>query len=41
VDRILAKISREGESSLTREERRTLQNASKQYQKRRQDADDG
>ncbi len=41
VDRILAKISREGERSLTREERRTLQNASKQYQKRRQDPEDG
>ncbi len=40
VDRILAKISREGERSLTREERRTLQNASKQYQKRRQDPED-
>ncbi|MCR4415019.1 MAG: rhomboid family intramembrane serine protease [Thermoguttaceae bacterium] len=35
VDRILAKISREGEASLTRKERRTLQNASRQYQKRR------
>jgi len=41
VDRILAKISREGERSLTREERRTLQNASKQYQKRRQGPEDG
>jgi len=41
VDRILAKISREGEKSLTREERRTLQNASKQYQRRRQGPEDG
>ncbi len=36
VDRILAKISREKESSLTRKERRTLKNASRQYQKKRQ-----
>jgi len=35
VDRILEKISREGEASLTRQERRTLENASRQYQKRR------
>jgi membrane associated rhomboid family serine protease len=35
VDRILEKISREGEDSLTRKERRTLENASRQYQKRR------
>jgi membrane associated rhomboid family serine protease len=35
VDRILAKISREGESSLTRKERRTLETASRQYQHRR------
>jgi len=34
VDRILAKITREGEESLTRRERRILQNASRQYQKR-------
>ncbi len=39
VDRILAKISREGEASLTRKERRTLQNASRQYQKRRRGPD--
>ena len=36
VDRILEKISREGEESLTRKERRTLEDASRQYQKRRQ-----
>ena len=35
VDRILEKISREGESSLTREERRTLETASRRYQQRR------
>lgn len=35
VDRILEKISREGEASLTRKERRTLENASREYQKRR------
>jgi len=35
VDRILAKIHREGESSLTRKERRTLEAASRRYQKRR------
>lgn len=36
VDRILEKISREGEESLTRKERLTLEDASRQYQKRRQ-----
>jgi len=36
VDRILAKITREGKDSLTRQERRTLENASRQYQRRRQ-----
>ena len=36
VDRILEKISREGEGSLTRKERRTLETASRQYQNRRQ-----
>ncbi len=36
VDAILEKISREGESSLTRKERRTLEEASRQYQRRRQ-----
>jgi len=36
VDRILAKITREGKDSLTRQERRTLENASRQYQQRRQ-----
>jgi hypothetical protein len=40
VDRILEKISREGEASLTRKERRTLETASRQYQKRRQDSND-
>jgi membrane associated rhomboid family serine protease len=35
VDRILAKISREGEASLTRKERHTLASASRAYQKRR------
>jgi len=40
VDRILEKISREGETSLTREERRTLESASRQYQKRRQGSSD-
>jgi len=40
VDRILEKISREGEASLTRKERRTLETASRQYQKRRQDTND-
>ncbi len=36
VDRILEKIHREGEGSLTRKERRTLENASREYQRRRQ-----
>jgi membrane associated rhomboid family serine protease len=40
VDRILEKISREGEASLTREERRILETASRQYQKRRQGSND-
>ena len=40
VDRILEKIHRQGEASLTRKERRTLENASRQYQKKRGDADD-
>ena len=35
VDRILAKIHREGEESLTRKERQTLENASRQYQRKR------
>jgi membrane associated rhomboid family serine protease len=39
VDRILEKIHREGESSLTRKERRVLENASREYQKRRQQTD--
>ncbi len=40
VDRILAKISLQGEASLTAKERRTLQNASRRYQEKRQGADD-
>ncbi|MHB1037296.1 MAG: rhomboid family intramembrane serine protease [Pirellulales bacterium] len=36
VDRILEKISREGEGSLTKAERRTLEEASRRYQQRRQ-----
>jgi membrane associated rhomboid family serine protease len=35
VDRILEKIHQQGEASLTRRERRTLENASRQYQQRR------
>jgi len=35
VDRILEKIHRDGEGSLTRKERRTLEAASREYQKRR------
>jgi hypothetical protein len=35
VDRILEKISREGEASLTAQERRTLEDASKRYQQRK------
>ena len=35
VDRILEKISREGEDSLTRKERRTLEEASREFQRRR------
>jgi len=38
VDRILEKIHREGEASLTRKERRTLETASREYQKRRQNS---
>jgi hypothetical protein len=41
VDRILEKISREGESSLTRKERRILENASREYQKRRRESGGG
>ncbi len=40
VDRILEKISREGEESLTRKERRALEDASREYQKRRQNTVD-
>ena len=40
VDRILEKIHREGEASLTRKERRILENASREYQKKRQGTDD-
>jgi hypothetical protein len=36
VDAILEKIHREGEASLTREERRTLEDASRRYQRRKQ-----
>ena len=36
VDRILEKIHRDGEASLTRKERRILENASRQYQRKRQ-----
>jgi len=36
VDRILEKIHRQGEASLTRRERRILENASRLYQRRRQ-----
>jgi hypothetical protein len=35
VDRILEKIHRNGENSLTRKERRILENASREYQRRR------
>jgi membrane associated rhomboid family serine protease len=35
VDRVLEKISREGEASLTRSERRLLESASRRYQQRR------
>ncbi|MEE8451465.1 MAG: rhomboid family intramembrane serine protease [Thermoguttaceae bacterium] len=35
VDRILEKIHTQGEASLTRKERRTLENASRQYKERR------
>jgi hypothetical protein len=37
VDRILEKIHREGEARLTRKERRTLVDASREYQRKRQD----
>ncbi len=37
VDRILEKIHREGESSLTRKERRILESASREYQQRRRE----
>ena len=36
VDQILEKISRQGESSLTKSERRTLEEASRRYQRRRE-----
>lgn len=36
VDAVLEKISREGESSLTKKERKTLEEASRRYQRRRQ-----
>ena len=40
VDRILQKISAEGEQSLTRKERRTLETASREYQRKRRDPGD-
>ncbi len=40
VDRILQKISAEGEQSLTRKERRTLETASREYQRKRRDPND-
>ncbi len=40
VDRILAKIAREGETSLTRQERKTLISASREFQRRRRDEGD-
>jgi membrane associated rhomboid family serine protease len=40
VDRILAKISLEGEASLTGKERRALKNASRRFQEKRQSADE-
>lgn len=40
VDRILAKIHRDGEASLTRKERRTLETASRQYQEKKQPPED-
>jgi membrane associated rhomboid family serine protease len=39
VDRILEKIHVQGEASLTRKERRTLEDASREFQRRRQDSD--
>ena len=39
VDRILEKISREGEISLSRKERRTLETASREYQRRQRQSD--
>jgi membrane associated rhomboid family serine protease len=36
VDEILEKISREGEASLTKDERRTLEEASRRYQRRKE-----
>jgi hypothetical protein len=41
VDRILEKIHREGEGSLTRKERRILENASREYQRRRKSGEEG
>ncbi len=38
VDRILEKIHREGEGSLTRKERRILESASREYQERRRES---
>jgi hypothetical protein len=35
LDRILEKINREGQDSLTKDERRTLERASRRYQQKR------
>jgi hypothetical protein len=35
VDRILEKINREGQDSLTKDEKRTLERASRRYQQKR------
>jgi membrane associated rhomboid family serine protease len=40
VDRILEKIHRQGEASLTRKERRILETASREYQRKREGTDD-
>ena len=41
VDRILEKIYREGEASLTGKERKTLETASREYQRKKRTKDDG
>jgi membrane associated rhomboid family serine protease len=40
VDRILAKIHSQGEGSMTRKERRIMENASREYQKKKRRADE-